>query len=117
VQQRTVAEAAEGGEGDGQGKEAAGRDEGRVKAAARTDTMRERGAGDGGRAQGAARQTQVAVATGECSRGSEGFQQPVKPNSVVLWSGAFRFDFCIFEKSNRKAPDHNTTEFGFGFTG
>ena len=32
-----MAEAAEGGEGDGQGKEAAGRNEGRVKAAARTD--------------------------------------------------------------------------------
>ena len=30
VQQGTVAEAAEGGEGDGQGKEAAGRDEGRA---------------------------------------------------------------------------------------
>ena len=38
-----MAEAAEGGEGDGQGKEAAEIDEGRVKAAARTDTMRERG--------------------------------------------------------------------------
>ena len=66
VQQGTVAESAEGGEGDGQGKEVAGRHDGRVKAAARTDTMREwggRGMGDG---HGEQQQTQVAIATGEC---------------------------------------------------
>ena len=55
VQQGTVAESAEGGEGDGQGKEVAGRHDGRVKAAARTDAMRDwGGARDGGRARGAA---------------------------------------------------------------
>jgi hypothetical protein len=72
VQQRTVAEAAEGGEGDGQGKEAAGRDEGRVKAAARTDTMRERGAGDGGRAQGAAADRYGRVQQGTVAEAAEG---------------------------------------------
>jgi hypothetical protein len=50
LQQGTVAESAEGGEGDGQGKEVAGRHDGRVKAAARTDAMREWG--DGGRGTG-----------------------------------------------------------------
>jgi hypothetical protein len=52
VQQGTVAEAAEGGEGDGQGEEVAGRHDGRVKAAARTDTMRERGGGGRGTGTG-----------------------------------------------------------------
>ena len=45
-----MAEAAEGGEGDGQGKEVAGRHDGRVKAA--TDAMREWGGGGRGTGTG-----------------------------------------------------------------
>ncbi len=33
-----------------------------------------------------------------CREGFWGVQQPVKPNSVVLWSGAFRFYFPILKK-------------------